>query len=134
MKERYTSSEVRDYPRGLPAEEDDELLDWCLHGIDNCVNLRHCIWTRDGSLRSELLHHLSRCNQLKSLTINGHHGNFYDPRLIMQLPVLENISLIMPSGPVLDALASWATRACDRVRSITLICKVCQVSFRTVID
>ncbi|KAF9645469.1 hypothetical protein BDM02DRAFT_3181243 [Thelephora ganbajun] len=43
--------EIRDFPKGLDSDHLDGLIDSCLRGITNTVNLRSCTWTRDRSVR-----------------------------------------------------------------------------------
>ncbi|KAG6380226.1 hypothetical protein JVT61DRAFT_8318 [Boletus reticuloceps] len=70
------SVEIRDFPKGLSAERHSELLQLCTEGIRNCVHLRSCTWTRDGSLHSCVLESLSSCPQLRELEINGNDSEY----------------------------------------------------------
>ncbi|KAF8843440.1 hypothetical protein BDN67DRAFT_964216 [Paxillus ammoniavirescens] len=114
--------EIRDFPKGLSAAGHLDLLQLCIRGIRNCVNLRSCTWTRDGSLHSAVLESLRDCPQLQELEING-NSNQYDPILLTQFPNLRKISLIMPSAQVLDIFPSWISITGATLRSLTIICK-----------
>ncbi|KIK96882.1 hypothetical protein PAXRUDRAFT_137464 [Paxillus rubicundulus Ve08.2h10] len=114
--------EIRDFPKALSAAGHLDLLQLCIKGIRNCVNLRSCTWTRDGSLHSAVLKSLRDCPQLQELEING-NSNQYDPILLTQFLNLSKISLIMPSARVLDIFPSWISIAGATLRSLTIICK-----------
>ncbi|KIM82848.1 hypothetical protein PILCRDRAFT_820136 [Piloderma croceum F 1598] len=105
----------------MPAYE--ELLVFCREGLKNCINLRRCTWTRDGSVNSWILKALQECHNLRELEINGNHNGHYDAIILPQFENLQKISLIMPSGPVLDVLPSWINATGSILRSLTLICK-----------
>jgi hypothetical protein len=102
----------------------EELLVVCRDGLKNCVNLRRCTWTRDGSVNSWILKALQECRNLRELELNGNHNGHYDAILLREFDNLQKISLIMPSGPVLDMLPSWIRVTSPTLRSLTLICKV----------
>lgn len=102
----------------------EELLVFCRNGLKNCINLRRCAWTRDGSVNSWILKALQECHNLRELEINGNHNGHYDAIILPQFQNLQKISLIMPSGPVLDVLPSWINATGSILRSLTLICKV----------
>ncbi|KAG2095081.1 hypothetical protein BD769DRAFT_1655447 [Suillus cothurnatus] len=56
--------EIRAFPKALSSSS--------LHKrIRNCVNLKSCAWTRDGSLEAGDSPALQQCPQLKELEING---------------------------------------------------------------
>ncbi|OAX42235.1 hypothetical protein K503DRAFT_734074 [Rhizopogon vinicolor AM-OR11-026] len=115
--------EIRVFPKGLPSLEHNKLLDLCIRGIRNCINLRSCAWTRDGSLESAILHALQQCPQLKELEINGHDSGYYNPIILAQFSKLSKISLIMPSAQVIEVLPSWISVVGSTLRSLTIICK-----------
>lgn len=100
-------------------------MDWCIKGLENCVQLKSCTWTRDGSLTSAILKSLGKCTELSDIVINGRHSGHYDPRDLIQLLHLRNISLIMPTIPVLEILPCWLQATGQSLTSLTLICKVC---------
>ncbi|KAH9903262.1 hypothetical protein C8Q73DRAFT_742398 [Cubamyces lactineus] len=116
-------SVIRDFPKALQSEEHDMILDLCLHGIRNCTNLRACTWTRHGSLTTRVLETLVTCSKLRELEINGQHNNYYDPRILPQFTHLRKLSLIMPSGPVIDTLPSWTRNTRETLQYLSLICK-----------
>lgn len=118
-------AEIRDFPKGLSADRHSELLQMCDRGIRNCIKLRSCTWTRDGSLQSTVLESLAGCSQLQELEINGNDSG-YDPVLLTQFSHLSKISLIMPSVYVLDVLPTWFPITGETLRSLTIICKVRQ--------
>ncbi|KAF9224884.1 hypothetical protein BS17DRAFT_827276 [Gyrodon lividus] len=114
--------EIRDFPKALSTTGHFDLLQICVKGIRNCVNLRSCTWTRDGSLHSVVLESLRDCQQLRELEINGNSSQ-YNPILLTQLSRLSKISLIMPSAQVLDIFPSWISITGATLRSLTIICK-----------
>ncbi len=130
------------------------VFDDVLQGLKNCVNLRRCTWTRDGSLTSEILQALLCASAnvepdseikdipleyfhkeeltmrlenhgLRELEVNGHDG-YYNRVLLLGFVGLERISLIMPSAPVVALLPTWASLNHKTLRKLTLICKVCR--------
>lgn len=115
--------EIRDFPKALSAERHSELLQMCTRGIRNCVNLRSCTWTRDGSLHSCILESLGGCPQLHELEINGNDSE-YNPTLLPRFSRLSKISLIMPSAHVLDIFPTWISITGETLRSLTITCKV----------
>lgn len=118
-----TSPEIRDFPKAFSGEIAG-LMDTVIDGLRNCVNLRACTWTRDGSLHSGILSALQSSKELKGLEINGHSDGNYDPRLLMKFTHLNSISIIMPSASVVGQLHSWMQLTGGTLRSLTLICKV----------
>ena len=132
------------------------VFDDVLQGLKNCVNLRRCAWTRDGSLTSEILQALlcaganveadSEVKEipleyfhkeeltmrlenrgLRELEINGHDGS-YNRVLLLGFVGLERISLIMPSAAVVALLPTWTSLNHKTLRRLTVICKVCPVA------
>lgn len=95
-----------------------------LQGLKNCVNLRACTWTRDGSLNSDILRALQTSNSLQELEINGHDDGNYEPDILKGFTGLTRISLIMPSAAVINGLGSWLELTGKSLRNLTLICKV----------
>lgn len=123
--------EIRDFPKGVSMTSYEELLVYCRDGLKNCVNLRRCAWTRDGSVNGWILTALQSCPSLRELEINGNHNGHYDAIFLRGFDKLDKISLIMPSGPVVDTLPVWVKVTGLTLRSLTLICKV-MVSTTTV--
>lgn len=100
------------------------MLDITLNGLKNCVNLRACTWTRDGSLNSDILRALQMSSSLQELEINGHDDGNYDPDILEGFTGLTRISLIMPSAAVISRLGSWIGLTGHTLQTLTLICKV----------
>jgi hypothetical protein len=117
------SLEIRDFPKGLSMTAYEKLLVLCRDGLKNCINMRRCSWTRDGSVNSWILRALQECRNLVELELNGNH-NSYDAILLREFDSLQKISLILPSANVLDMLPSWIRVTGPTLRSLTLICKV----------
>ncbi|KAF9011769.1 hypothetical protein BDQ17DRAFT_1344798 [Cyathus striatus] len=115
-------AEIRDFPKSQANTEID-IAELILRGLRNCINLRSCTWTRDGSLTSDILKALQTSDQLKELEINGHHEGNYDPVVLQSFGHLTKISLIMPSGAVVNQLIHWLSTTGDTLKSLTLICK-----------
>ncbi|KAL4071711.1 hypothetical protein J3A83DRAFT_4358163 [Scleroderma citrinum] len=116
--------DIRVFPKGLHSSFSHlSLLDLCVRAIKNCVNLKSCTWTRDGSLHATVLESLSSdCPQLEELEINGNSVG-YDPVVLTRFQKLQKISLIMPNRSVLDTLPAWMFAAGARLRSLTITCK-----------
>ena len=101
----------------------------CAKGLENCVQLKVCIWTRAGSLTSDILKSLGRCPELTDITINGELSSNYMPMDVVQLLRLSKISLIMPSMSVLEILPRWLQAMGRSLTSLALICKACLCPF-----
>ncbi len=114
---------IRDFPKALQSEEHDTILSLCLQGVRHCANLRACTWTRHGSLTSRVLETLVDCSKLSELELNGQHNNFYDPSILPRFNHLRKLSLIMPSGLVVDILPSWMQNTKEALQYLSLICK-----------
>lgn len=99
-------------------------MGWCIKGLENCVRLKVCTWTRDGSLTSAVLKSLGGCPELTDITVNGDHSWHYEPMDLVQLLGLRKISLIMPSMSVLGILPIWLQGTGQSLISLTLVCKV----------
>jgi hypothetical protein len=102
----------------------EELMVLCRDGLKNCTNLRCCTWTRDGSVNCWILKALQECRSLRELELNGNHNGQYDAIILREFDNLEKISLIMPTGPILNVLPLWISATGATLRSLTLICKV----------
>jgi hypothetical protein len=120
--------EIRDFPKryygvGFP---DEQSINTFTNGLENCVHLRACTWTRDGSLTSEVLTSLARCPELTDITINGRYSPHYKPMDLVQLLRPRKISLIMPSIViVVRILPHWLRAIGQSLTSLSLICKAC---------
>lgn len=121
---------IRDFPKALQSEDHDTILELCLSGIRNCVNLRACTWTRHGSLTSRVLETLANCPKLTELEVNGQHNNFYDTRILPRFTNLRKLSLIMPSGLVIDTLPAWTRCTQGGLQYLSLICKASYLVIR----
>ncbi|KAG2362343.1 hypothetical protein BDR07DRAFT_1451206 [Suillus spraguei] len=127
-------TEIRAFPKALSSSSYNDLLDLCTRGIRNCVNLRSCAWTRDGSLESAILLALQQCPQLKELEINGKDSGYYDPNILTQFSKLSRISLIMPSAQVIEVLPSWISATGSTLRNLTLICQTSSLITDTLLE
>jgi hypothetical protein len=116
----YLPLDIRDFPKSAAVK----MLDITLKGLRNCVNLRACSWTRDGSLNSNILQALQTLDSLQELEINGHDDGNYDPDLLKGFTGLTRISLIMPSAAVIHRLRSWIGLTGSTLQTLMLICKV----------
>ena len=96
-------------------------------GLENCVHLKACIWTRDGFLTPEILSSFGKCSELTDITFSGggFTRSYYSPVDFVQLLRLRKISLIKPSAFILWMVPSWL-RAIGR--SLTSLSLVCQAS------
>lgn len=119
---------MRDFPKSMLQRiegRNEEILNVCLRGIRNCVNLQACVWTRDGTMNSAILEELSRCPKMDSLELNGHHNYNFDPLLLLNFHQLRRISFIMPSSEVVKVIPSLLIGSSDSLQSLSLICRVC---------
>lgn len=119
-----TFSAIRDFPRALKVVERAQLLETCLQGIQNCVNLRACTWTRDGSLSDDLLQALCQLSAFTDLEINGHNERQYSPLTLAQFVRLRRLCLIMPSTAVCEVLPHWLRTTGPSLQRLTLIDRV----------
>ncbi|KAF8173723.1 hypothetical protein BJ912DRAFT_991755 [Pholiota molesta] len=118
--------EIRDFPKAVTTVDND-ILSLVLRGLKNCINLKSCIWTRDGSLNSEFLKALQCCENLRGLEFNGHNDGHYDARLLLGFTKLERILIIMPSPVVVSQIKPWLSITGPTLRSFTLICKASNI-------
>lgn len=115
---------IRDYPKPFSWAEREDIRALCLQGIRNCVNLRSCTWTRDGSLSNDIISSLQDAPHLTELEINGHSGRWlFNAALLPGFKHLRKISLIMPDAHVLGVLPHWARETAGTLQHLTLICK-----------
>lgn len=124
---RHTAA-IRDFPRGLATTEREEILEICLLGLRNCVNLKSCVWTRDGSLSTAILDTLQGLPHLAELEINGHSAGYYDPATLLRFRKLEKITLILPRGDIMDLLPTWTMLTGHSLRHLTLIWEASRTS------
>ena len=102
----------------------DGLIDACLRGLTNTVNLQACTWTRDGSLSSDILLAILDHPSLQELEINGRHYGSYDHTILPRFTGVRRIKLIMPSPPVIEVLSTWLKCLTDPLQSLSIVCKV----------
>jgi hypothetical protein len=116
--------EIRDFPKALDSVSYAELVHACVAGIQNCIALTTCTWTRDGSMTSDILEALATLPSLKNLTINGHNAGYYEPASLLLFKNVKKVSIIMPSPDVVRILRPWITGVGGRLTALTLVCKV----------
>ncbi|EPQ50827.1 hypothetical protein GLOTRDRAFT_49961 [Gloeophyllum trabeum ATCC 11539] len=114
---------IKDFPKALSTDKLETTWSTCTHGLKNCVNLRHCTWTRDGSLDNAIFEALLHCHKLKELEINGHHDGQYDPEVLCRFTRLNKITLIMPSWLVIAQLPRWIRETGPALQYLSIICK-----------
>ncbi|EMD36761.1 hypothetical protein CERSUDRAFT_65561 [Gelatoporia subvermispora B] len=114
---------IRDFPKAQWGSAHENVLDHCLNGLRNCINLQSCAWTRDGSLTSEILETLVDFPHLSALDFNGRDGWDYDHRILPRFTHLQHLSIIMPSSRVVGILPSWLGATGATLKHLTLICK-----------
>ncbi|KAJ4490197.1 hypothetical protein J3R30DRAFT_3279097 [Lentinula aciculospora] len=127
VAEHVRRLELRDFPKALGGNDGNDTLEMVVNGLRNCINLRSCTWTRDGSLNSGILEALQCPRNLQTLEINGHAEGNYDPQLLIQFSGLQKISLIMPSSSVISVLRPWLQRTGTSLKSLTIICKTSSI-------
>lgn len=118
------SIEIRDFPKAISRENHLQLTVTCVQAIRNCVNLHACTWTRDGSLRDDVLEELSRCPRLEVLEINGHDNHNYEPTILTNFKKLSKITVIMPSNKVIQTLSICFRENFKTLCSVSITCKV----------
>src|SRR6266566_2473016 len=107
---------------GFPYEQS---MNTFIKGLENCVHLKACTWTRDGSLTSDILTCLARRPELTDITLNGGYSPYFEPMDLVQLYRPRKISLIMPSISVVRILPHWLRAIGQSLTSLSLICKAC---------
>ncbi|KAI0684903.1 hypothetical protein BC835DRAFT_588106 [Cytidiella melzeri] len=112
---------IRDFPKAVATAELEQIMSVCLRGLQHCVNLRAFLWTRDGSLSTQILEVLHTLPHLTALEINGHSERYYDPNVLLQFTRLQNITLILPGSRIMDILPAWAAKTASTLRHLTLI-------------
>lgn len=117
------SGEIRDFPKAIFNSETN-IPDLVEKALKNCLNLRSCTWTRDGSLSSEILSSLAQITTLTELEFNGRSQGQYDPKLLRQFSGLAKVSVIMPSSTVINHLSGMLAAHGASLRHLTFICKV----------
>lgn len=130
MHPHETRKVIQDFPKAQDSYAYEHIRELCTRGLQNCVRLRWCTWTRDGSLTSHTIKSLGKCPELTSITINGRHFGLYEPGDLLQLLHLHKISLIRPSQPILEILPSWIQATGESLTSLALIFRARQSSMR----
>ena len=117
--------EIRDFPKryGTGGFPDEQFMNTVTKGLGNCVHLKTCTWTRDGSLTSEVLACLAKCPELTEITLNGGRSPQYEAMDLVQLLRLRKISMIMPSEPVLRIFPRWFRAIGQSLTGLSLICE-----------
>lgn len=92
------------------------------NGLRNCINLRSCRWTRDGTISDEILHILRR-QQLKDLEINANPKGYFTPSTLLGFKNLERLTLIMPDSQIIRLLPRWCSFTGHSLRTLSIICK-----------
>ena len=114
---------IRDFPK--IGFTDDGIREAAISAIRNLCNLYSCIWTRDGTMKSQMLDDVKDyCPKLRELEINGRHKWNYGPDQLLLFSRLEKITLLMPSSDVTNELVKWCRSNGENLRELTLICKV----------
>lgn len=117
--------DIRDFPKStLVTDTGSKVMSDVEQGIRNCINLRSCHWTRQGSLTNEIIQALQTCQVLTELEINGSLDWDVNAAALLKFDSLRRISLIMPTAAVVDLLNPWFERTGEHPRSLTMICKV----------
>ena len=117
-------SEIRDFPDRLGDLGLQDILDHCLQGFANIVNLRCFIWTREDSLRSDILLVILEHPLLQELEIDGRPSSFYHEMILSQFISLKRIKLIAPTPPVLEVLPEWLESLVNPLEHLSIVYKV----------
>ncbi|CAE6535072.1 unnamed protein product, partial [Rhizoctonia solani] len=117
--------EFRDFPNHLNFDERHRIIALATQAISNCVNLRSCSWTRDGTLSTRMLQELAGLESLKELEINAKPGAFgaWFPEDLLAFRGLQSLTLIMPARSIVELLPAWSAENKDTLESLVVICK-----------
>jgi hypothetical protein len=118
-----TPKVIEDFPKDRNPAAYEHIRELCTRGLENCVQLRCCKWTRDGSLTSRTLKSLGTRPGLTDISINGKHDDFYEPGDLLQLLRLRKISLIEPSISIFEILPIWFQATGKSLTSLSLTCE-----------
>lgn len=118
--------ELREFPRWMTESREFYALQGEVNlAISNCVNLETCVWTRDATLRTEVLEAFRDCcPKLRDFEFNGNSGRYYDVSVLRSLSGLERISVIMPDKAVVNALWHWIPANRETLRTLSFTCQV----------
>lgn len=122
---------IQDFPKAHDYFTYEHLTDLCTKGLENCLELRRCTWTRDGSLTSHTLRSLGKCPKLTEISINGRHWDIYEPEDLLHLLHLHKISLIEPTMPIIKILPSWIQATAKSLTSLALTWVASESSMRS---
>jgi len=111
--------DVQEVPGGLHM---DEIIDYYCPGLENTVNLRCFIWTREGALHPNILFSILKHPSLQELEINGNHPKNYEYTVLLRFTSLRRIKLITPSAHVVGILPAWLESLVDPLQSLTIVC------------
>lgn len=78
-------------------------------------------------MKTPILEALSQCPTLRVLEINGHHNHNYYPENLLRFTRLTKLTVIMPSIEVIQMFPAWLQLNCNTLKTLTLICKVCNL-------
>ncbi|KDQ18363.1 hypothetical protein BOTBODRAFT_185011 [Botryobasidium botryosum FD-172 SS1] len=116
--------DLRAIPRLLFSDYDLSFQDDCIRALKNCVNLRTCTWTRDGTLTTPIIQALHALPHLEEVELNGASQGRYDPESLKGLLRLQRLRLIMPSWDLLHfVLPAWISNIGTNLRVLTIISK-----------
>ena len=118
--------ELREFPRWMiESREFYALQGDVILGLSHCGGLRTCVWTRDGTLRDDILDAIrEHCVILRELEVNGNAARYYDASGLTGITGLERISLIMPDRAVIALLPGWVAANGERLKTLSFTCQV----------
>jgi hypothetical protein len=125
-----TTKVIKDFPKAHDAFAYEQTRVWCARGLENCVQIRCCALTKDGSITFNVLKSLGKCPELTDIAINGNHSGLYEPGDLLQLLHLHKISLIGPTRPILEILPTWFQATGKSLTTLALMCEARQSSMR----
>lgn len=102
----------------------DHFHEDCYRALHNCVNLRSCTWTRDGTFATPIIHALQSLSHLEELEFNGASSGKYDPSSLVQLKNLKKVRIIMPDWDVIAVLPLWMATIGNSLNNLSIISKV----------
>ncbi|CAE6524884.1 unnamed protein product [Rhizoctonia solani] len=117
--------ELRDFPTHVSFDERHRMIALATRAVSNCINVRSCAWTRDGTLSTRVLQGLAGLDSLKELEINAKPGAFgaWVPEDLLAFRGLQSLTLIMPARSVVELLPEWSAKNKDTLESLVVICK-----------
>lgn len=99
----------------------DDLVDSCIRGLANTVNLQSFAWTWNGVLNSSIFPTILKHRSLQELEISGQHLEENDHAFLPQFTSVRRIELLSPSPSVIGVLPAWFKSLADPLQSLSIV-------------